>query len=132
MRFDKSILCVDDDEDDVAFLSEALQQIDPHIKIAVAENGLKALDYLDEIREKDNKLPCLIILDINMPYMDGKQTFYKLQADPVLQKVPVVIFTSSAHPADKAMFTGMGIEFITKPNTLSGIQKIADQLLRNC
>ena len=124
----KNILLVDDDEDDVQVFSEALLQLDPAVKITVAENGLKALDYLNS----DYALPCLIVLDINMPYLDGKQTFQKIKANPQLENVPIVIFTSSINPADKNMFDELGINFITKPHTILGINYAASTMLNYC
>ena len=124
----KTILYVDDDEDDVELLSDAIKNINPNIKVAVAKNGLEALEYLHSITH----LPCLIVLDLNMPYLDGKQTFQKIKADPLLQDLPVVVFTSSANPSDKAMFNSLGIDFITKPHNFSAINNIAAQIIGSC
>lgn len=126
----RSILFVDDDTDDIEILSDALKQLDPAVNITVAENGLKALNYLNT-NNKDH-LPCLIILDINMPFLDGKQTFQKIKANPEFETVPVVIFTSSQNPADKIMFESLGIKFITKPYTIEGINNAASVMLNYC
>jgi CheY-like chemotaxis protein len=125
---EKTILCVDDDEDDIDLLSYAIKEINPTINIAVAKNGLEALDYLHSITD----LPCLIVLDLNMPYLDGKETFKRIKAHSPFQNIPIVIFTSSANPADKAMFNNLGIDFLTKPPSFSGISNFAEQIISRC
>lgn len=117
---------VDDDQDDIEIFSDALRNLDPGVEITVAENGVKALDLLT------NKRPCLIILDLNMPYLDGKQTFHKIKANPQLENVPIIIFTSSANPADKTMFDMLGISFITKPYTITDIDRTVAVMLDHC
>jgi len=117
---------VDDDQDDVEIFSDALRNLDPGVEITVAENGLKALDLLN------NKLPGLIVLDLNMPFLDGKQTFEKIKANPKFGDVPIIIFTSSVNPADRMMFDTLGISFITKPDTVAGIDTVVGVMLDHC
>ena len=126
MCMTKSIMFVDDDQDDVEIFSDALRNLDPGVEITVAENGLKALDLLN------NKLPGLIVLDLNMPFLDGKQTFEKIKANPKLGDVPIIIFTSSVNPADRMMFDTLGISFITKPDTVAGIDTVVGVMLDHC
>lgn len=122
----RTILFVDDDEDDIEIFSDAFRNLDPAVEITVAENGLKALELLND------KQPCLIILDLNMPCLDGKQTFQKIKSNPQFKKVPVIIFSSSANPADKKMFDEFGISFITKPHTVAGIDHAVATMLGHC
>jgi len=122
----KSILFVDDDQDDIEIFSDALRNLDPGVEITVAENGVKALDLLSR------KQPGLIILDLNMPFLDGKQTFQKIKANPQWENVPIIIFTSSVNPADKTMFDTLGICFITKPHTVAGIDSVVAVMLDHC
>lgn len=128
MENSKTILYVDDDQDDVELLTDAFRDIDPKIKLDIAKNGLEALTYL----QSRQKLPCLIVLDLNMPYLDGKQTFYKIKADSELQHIPVIVFTSSSNPSDKATFKNLGIDFITKPHNFSAISEAAVRMLSSC
>jgi len=124
----KTILYVDDDEDDVELLSDAIRKINPDINIAIAKNGVEALEYLHAM----HKLPCLIVLDMNMPYLDGKQTFQKIRDNPPSQNVPVVVYTSSSNPSDKSLFDSLGIDFITKPHNFSLMSKVAQQIISKC
>ena len=129
---EKTILYVDDDEDDRELFSEAIKSADPNIHLVFAENGLKAINYLDGVKQPEENLPCLIVLDLNMPYLDGKKTFEKIKTNPALEKIPVVIFTSSQNPNDKNFFHNAGIELITKPNDYSFMSSIAQRMLNHC
>ena len=128
----KTILYVDDDPDDREFLTDAFKEINSEIDVIVAENGQKALDYLNNISNKEVELPCLIILDLNMPFLDGRETFNQIKKNPLLQNIPIYIFSSSQNPNDKMLFNNLGIEFITKPNNLNYMNEIANQMLVSC
>lgn len=79
------VLCVDDDSDDQLMVSETIMGLEPSIIVATAFNGLEALQYLNtSINEV--KMPCLIIMDINMPLLDGKQTLVRIKKDERLKK----------------------------------------------
>jgi len=90
------------------------------------------LDSLTAVDLTVESFPCLIVLDINMPYLNGRETFEKLRANPVLKDIPVVIFTSSENPADKALFKSFGIELITKPSNISFMNEIASRMIYSC
>lgn len=130
MNPDRTILFVEDDPDDREMLSQVVNDLNPSIHAAFAENGIKALEYLDAAKQA--KLPCLIVLDLNLPILDGKETFRKIRNDTSLGRVPVVIFTSSHNPNDKAMFHELGIEFITKPNSFAHMSPIVSRMISAC
>jgi CheY-like chemotaxis protein len=126
-----TILYIDDDPDDREILHSVLSERKENIKLVEAENGLQGLKYLDTAK-KSGMLPCLIILDLNMPLLDGRQTLIRIKQDVSLQKVPVIVYTSSYNPNDKSFFNRQGIDLITKPSNISFLRKIADQMLRYC
>lgn len=127
---EKLILYVDDDEEDREFLSDALVSVSPNVQVKLAENGLQALEYLQA--NKASRLPCLIVLDLNMPFLDGMETFHRIKTDDELQSIPVMIFSSSEKPADKSNFSEMGVEYFTKPNHIEQIRDIADHMVSVC
>ena len=114
MAFIPVILCVDDDEDDLFFIKEIIKSQGYSFKIEEARNGWEALNFLQEGLKK-NELPCLIIMDMNMPRMDGKQAISKIKENEELSKIPVVVFTTSSNPIHKNYFESQNIRFITKP-----------------
>lgn len=126
-----TILFVEDDIDDRELLEMEVSRINPEVKSIFAENGLQALEVLSSL-EKDSELPCLIVLDLNMPILDGKETFQRLRTDSRLKGVPVVIFTSSSNPNDRSMFNSLGVEFITKPDHFEKIRPIVSHMLNIC
>jgi CheY-like chemotaxis protein len=132
MRQEKIILFIDDDEDDVDLLSSAFQRSDNDVKVTVTKNGAQALEYLNSLKQDPSLLPDLIILDLNMPLIDGKETFHRIKKDIALQMIPIIIFTSSANPNDKTFFEGMNIEMITKPNNFTQMRDIVRHFLDTC
>ena len=123
---------VDDDADDREFLTDAIKDVSPEVDVVLAENGLVALDYLKAIKKEETKLPCLIVLDINMPYLDGVQTFHQLKQDATLKKLPVIVFSSSQKPDDEIFFNSLGIEYITKPMDIHYMCTIASHMVSVC
>lgn len=128
---DHIILCVDDDQDDLHLLQNALQAIGSNHKIVEAHNGEEALMLLKEMKQSGS-LPCLVVLDINMPKIDGKQTLVSIQKDDDLKSMPVVVFTTSSSPLDQMFFAKKNVEFITKPVQYSTMYEIANKLLGFC
>lgn len=118
---------VDDDAEDREFLSLMLSDAGPDVKVQLVENGLKALDYLNSV--KDSGLPSLIVLDLNMPFLNGHETFQRIRTDEALHDVPVIIFSSSERPIDKRSFNELGIEFFTKPDCVDQFEKIARHMV---
>jgi CheY-like chemotaxis protein len=130
-----TILCVDDDPDDLELLHEALQRalktLGSNYSILEAHNGEDALAKLKEMK-KNGTLPCLVVLDINMPKVDGKQTLLSMQSDSELSAVPVVILSTSSSQLDKMFFEKRHVEFITKPFSITTLSDVAARLLRYC
>jgi CheY-like chemotaxis protein len=132
MTNSRTVLYIDDDHDDIEIITAAIRQADPNLNIQVAENGMAALEYLNAAKENEKPLPSLIILDINMPYLDGAATFEKIRQDPFMKELPLFIFTSSENPNDAAYFKAKGVELIHKPHNISNIHATISQMLQAC
>jgi CheY-like chemotaxis protein len=124
------VLCVDDDPDDRELIRNAIFRVDPSYTVTHATNGKEALQYL--MRATENELPCLVILDINMPVMDGKQTLAEIKRHKKLQDLPIVVFTTSSHPGDLSFCRQYGVELVTKPANYNQITREAAKLLLHC
>ncbi|HTM93974.1 MAG TPA: response regulator [Flavisolibacter sp.] len=131
MPFTSTILCVDDDEDDLFFIKEIIESQGYSFEIEQTRNGWEALNYLQEGVEKD-ELPCLIIMDMNMPRMDGRQAINKIKEDKTLSVIPIVVFTTSSNAAHQKYFESQGIHFITKPFDYKVFTKEIINLLAYC
>ncbi|MEO6068987.1 MAG: response regulator [Chitinophagaceae bacterium] len=125
------ILCVDDDPDDHMFVCEVIQEADKSFNVIGARNGEEALQVL-KTRKEAGELPCLVILDINMPRMDGKQTLVEIKKDPDLKNVPVVMLSTSNSPVDKVFCDHYGVSLYTKPDNVAGFNPILKNLLSHC
>ena len=128
---EKTILHIDDDADDRELLRDFMLKVAPELKIDSAENGLEALEMLNETK-RTKSLPCLIVLDLNMPYLNGKETFESIRADPQLKDIPLVILSSSHNPSEKSRFTDQGVAYFTKPIVGSDMEKIANHMANFC
>jgi len=131
MPFVSTILCVDDDIDDLLFLREAIAAQGHHFTIEEASNGREALDYLQQAAEK-NALPCLVIMDINMPKMNGRETIRKIRENKALEHLPVVVFTTSSQATDQEYFESLGIQFYSKPFDYRLFRSRIAELLHYC
>lgn len=128
----ETFLVVEDDADDRELMLQAIKEVNPSIKLVFAENGMEAIRYLEKIQEDNSLLPCLIVLDLNMPYIDGKETYRRLKENATLCSVPVIVFTSSLNPNDRKLFESAGVEYITKPDHFSEMNDIVAHMLQLC
>jgi CheY-like chemotaxis protein len=128
MAFISTVLCIDDDLDDLMFIKEAITAHSCEMNIVEATNGKAALDYLKDAKQ-NGKLPCLIIMDINMPKMDGKSTLPLIKEDHELAKIPLVVFTTSSSHGDRKFFEAFGVHYFTKPNHYSVFLKKVREML---
>jgi chemotaxis family two-component system response regulator Rcp1 len=120
------ILLVDDDPGDVRLTLEALKRSKLYSSIDNVENGEEALAYLRRQGKYANApLPDLILLDLNMPRKDGRETLDEIKSDPELRRIPVVILTTSSSEADVLKSYDLGANcFITKPVDLAQFMKV--------
>ena len=126
-----TILCVDDDADDLQLLHETLKDLHEDFVVVEAHNGRQALDFLQQSKKTED-LPCLIILDINMPVLNGKETLSVIKKDEALKSIPVVVFTTSGSESDKRFCHLHGVEMITKPPNINSFKAAVQKLLRIC
>lgn len=125
------ILYAEDDKDDLELVKDAFSQYSHHIEIHHGQDGREALQVLQNLIAK-NMPPCLIILDINMPGMDGRQTLIQLKQSEKTRDIPVVMFTTSNSRLDKDFAVKWGADFITKPLKFGEVVSLADDFVRRC
>ncbi|MCF0056067.1 response regulator [Dyadobacter sp. CY356] len=123
----KTIYLADDDPDDRYLISDAIKQIDPAITIIEAENGS---DLLISIEEKQSTSAVLIVLDMNMPKMNGLETLIAIRSNPFYATIPAVMISTSSDPRLVASAFREGInDFIAKPSSIPEFAKLADKLV---
>lgn len=131
MANDYVIVCIDDDADDLMLLKEAFRSLQFRYRLVEAYDGLEGLNVLKNM-VNGGELPCLVVLDINMPRMDGRETFNAIRALPALAEVPVVIFSTSSSPMDKLFFAKKNVEYFVKPINFNQLQSVAAAFLSIC
>ena len=113
MKGTKFVLLVEDDEVDVMSVKRAFSDLNITNPLYVKDNGETALQYL---LDNNNALPCLILLDINMPKMGGIEFLKIAKNNPLLKKIPVIIFTTSKEEKDRIESFELGIAgYMIKP-----------------
>lgn len=126
-----TILWADDDADDLMLMKEILLKNNRSYEIAEVRNGKEALEFLQRSKENAH-LPCLIILDINMPILDGKETLSILKKEESYKSIPVVVFTTSNSELDKLFCKKHQVEMITKPPHYKSLENAVLRLLSFC
>lgn len=97
MRNSKPILLVEDDNVDVMTVERALKDLNIRNQFVSTANGEEALEYL---KNNGSKKPCIILLDLNMPKMNGIEFLKIIKANDALKKIPVVVLTTSSQQQD--------------------------------
>lgn len=120
MQFCKEILLAEDDENDVFLLKFAFSQAEISSPLRVARDGQEAIDCLLKSTNSSDgpaaPLPCLFILDLKMPRKSGMDVLRWLRQQPVLQCLPVIVLSSSAHRYDLERAYRLGANaFVVKP-----------------
>jgi len=116
---DFHILLVEDSRADAKIIERALKESDVVARLTVIPNGQHALDYLFALRDDEvdvDREPDLILLDLNLPGIDGCQVLSRIKSDPYLRMIPVVILTTSSREEDVLQTYLAGANtFISKP-----------------
>jgi CheY-like chemotaxis protein len=126
------ILLAEDNPGDVRLFCEALESRSLPFELTVAIDGEKAIAIVDNPSPKQLDL---IVLDVNLPRHKGDEVLRHVRAAPYLSKVPVIVLTSSAAPADQAVATWLGADlYIRKPSDLEElleVAKVIEDILRH-
>ena len=131
MKRSPVILYAEDDPDDRELLREAFNELHKDLKMVETANGREALLYLRSIKGIQNP-PSLVILDLNMPILNGRETLAIMKSENETALIPVVIFTTSSSPLDEDFCKKFSVEMITKPSTPEELKTVAKHLFDFC
>ncbi len=122
------ILYVEDNPGEVFLLMDAVQKVDAHLTVLALADGEQALQFLGSAPTH----PCVIVLDLGLPKVDGAEVFRSLKANAALASIPVVIFAENrARQILTAAGPGPDL-FLSKPMSLEGYNTIARQIVAFC
>ena len=121
-----TIVVADDDPDDRMMIEEAFEENRLKNNLEFVEDGEQLIDYLKgagNYADMDRRDPVgVILLDLNMPRMDGREALKVIKSDPDLHRIPVVVLTTSKAEEDILRTYDLGVSsFITKPVTFDGL-----------
>jgi CheY-like chemotaxis protein len=124
----RTILIADDDEDDRFLVKSALEESVLRFVVQFVENGTEVLDYLENKNKfsdtKQFQKPSLILLDLNMPRKDGRETLKEIKSNPRLKTVPIIVLTTSKAIEDVNLCYGLGANgYVVKPSTFTGLSE---------
>ena len=125
------VVYADDDPDDIELVEDAFKQFANNVELISFPDGSQALSYLRSLGDADPS-PCLVILDINMPVLNGKDTLVRLREVDRYTNVPVVLFTTSSMPVDKQFAQRHKAGFITKPLGYEQMALITREFIGHC
>lgn len=127
------ILIADDDADDRLLIADAFKEAHLNNPVDFVEDGVELLEFLKRQGKYealvDQALPGIILLDLNMPRLDGRGALQEIRRDPDLKKIPVVVLTTSQSEEDIVRSYDLGVNsYITKPVTFDGLVNVVQVL----
>lgn len=124
------ILVVDDDPGDVLMIEEALADSDVEKVIDVVNDGQEAMEFLrQEGRHASARRPDVILLDLNMPRMDGRQVLGEVKRDEDLRTIPIVVLTTSNADTDiVGSYVLQANAYVTKPIDLDDFNDVVRRI----
>ena len=112
-----SILYIDDDIEDIEIFQDAIRTVDPSIHFASARSAQEALSLLHE----SESLPSHIVLDVNMPGMDGKSCLREIRSENKFDHIRIFVYSTNSFPGDVVEMEALGATYIRKANSFNDL-----------
>lgn len=129
---EKYFLYGEDDVEDQELLAEIIKQVDPAFKLICVNDGVSVLEFLDALKIGMN-FPCLIILDMKMPKLNGIQTLKILKEEKLYKEIPVLIFSTADLKKDYDLAFHYGaVACIKKPVSIEQLKNITKKFADYC
>ena len=132
-----TILVAEDDPDDRLLFQEAVAEAALDVVTHFVLDGVELLDTLERyaasFKEYNDEMPALVLLDLNMPRMDGREALKVLKSSAKLAEIPVVILTTSHSPDDMMLAQNLAADaYLIKPSSFEALVKLMDSLPKHC
>ncbi len=125
------VLYADDDRDDIELVRDAFQIYSHSTELKTFQDGVELLDHVSKLNSLSPQ-PCLIILDINMPRLNGKEVLARLRNIDGFANTPVVLFSTSTLPSEMAFAKTFDAGFLTKPLCTEHIHLLVEKMIDHC
>ena len=127
----KFILCGEDDKDDEDLLNEIFSTVDGSFSLFFVNNGRKLVSTLDQL--PDDKLPCLLVLDYNMPELNGAEILKELKKTSRYDSIPKIIWSTSGAEMYKQLCLNLGAaDYVIKPSNVNELERIVKYMISYC
>jgi len=125
------ILLGEDDADDQEMLKEVFASIDASFILSFVNNGSEILSALEKLR--DDQMPCLVVLDYNMPGLSGADILRELSTNERYKNIPKVVWSTSGSEKFRSICLELGaVDYVIKPNNVKDLEKVARYMLSLC
>lgn len=124
------IIFADDDADDMELITGFFKQYNRDVTVLEFKDGKEVLKFLDDFAI--NSMPLLIVLDINMPLLNGRDTLVAIRKNPGYRYIPVVIYTTSNNASDEDFCRQLGASWVSKSSAIDGVKQVAKVLAEFC
>lgn len=126
-----TILLADDDPEDQDLLREAINEVDPDIRVETFLTGKAVVDHLECLDRTE--MPCLIVLDYNMPLLSGLEVLQHMAGDERFENIPKVVWSTSNNDSFiRQCLTNGAKEYFIKPSNMSGYAQLAADIVKTC
>lgn len=125
------VLYADDDPDDIELVSQAFKEHARNVELVTFTDGVEMLRFVEQL-DPLHPTPCLAIIDINMPRLNGRETLRKLRKMERFSHIPVVLFSTSSMPVDASFAKNYNAGFVTKPLHTQQIHLIINEIIEYC
>ena len=125
------VIFADDDADDLELITGLFKQYNREVNVLEFRDGKEVMKFLDDFALKAS-LPQLIVLDINMPRMNGMETLVAIRNHHRYRHIPVVLYTTSTNASDQEFCDKYGASWVSKSSTIEGVRQTAKVLAEFC
>jgi CheY-like chemotaxis protein len=124
------IVQIDDDLEDLEMVANAINKY-KNIELIQATDGYSGMEVLNKLVRKGNT-PSLLLLDVNMPGMNGRDVLIKMKQNDLLKEIPVTLFTTSNSALDKTLASKYKADFISKPHSFTNLEQVVGKVISDC
>ncbi len=125
------IIFADDDADDLELITGFFKHYNNSTEVRECRDGKEVMQLLDGLNH-DEPTPLLVVIDINMPRMNGKETLMAMRHNPRYKNIPVVIYTTTINESDENYYSQLGASCFSKPASMEGVRQTARILADFC